>query len=76
VDFIWARGKRAIGIEVKASTQWRREFGGSLKALVDDGILQGAFGVYTGTADLKDGPIRVFPPKKFLRELTAGKVLN
>ena len=28
VDFIWTRAKRAVGIEVKASSVWRRELGG------------------------------------------------
>jgi uncharacterized protein len=28
VDFICAGARRAIGIEVKAAAQWRREFGG------------------------------------------------
>jgi predicted AAA+ superfamily ATPase len=76
VDFVWTRAKRAIGIEVKAATQWRREFGGPLKSLIDDGILQSGFGVYTGTTELKDGPLRVLPLKKFLKELAAGHVLS
>lgn len=75
VDFIWTRGRRAVGIEVKASTQWRREFGGPLKSLIDDGIVQAGFGVYAGPAELKDGPLRVLPLAAFLRNLTAGTVL-
>jgi hypothetical protein len=39
VDFIWTRGKRAVGVEVKASAQWRREFGGPLKSLIDNRIV-------------------------------------
>lgn len=76
VDFIWTRGKRAVGIEVKAAARWRREFGGPLKSLIEDGIVQSGFGVYTGGAALKDGPLRVLPLMTFLRELAAGKILR
>jgi predicted AAA+ superfamily ATPase len=76
VDFIWTRAKRAVGIEVKAATQWRREFGGPLKSLLDDRIVQSGFGVYAGTVELKDGPLRVLPLRKFLTELAAGHVLR
>ena len=76
VDFIWTRGRRAVGIEVKAAVTWRREFGGPLKSLIEAGVVQSGFGVYTGTAELKDGPLRVLPLRKFLRELAAGNVLH
>ena len=76
VDFVWTRASRAVGIEVKASTTWRREFGGPLKALIVDGVVRAGFGVYTGTAELKDGPLRVLPLRMFLRELSSGKVLR
>ena len=59
-----------------AATQWRREFGGPLKSLIEDGIVQFGFGVYTGTVELKDGPLRVLPLGKFLTELAAGNVLS
>lgn len=76
VDFIWTRAKRAVGIEVKAATEWRREFGKPLKSLIDDGVVRSGFGVYTGTAELKDGPVRVLPVMTFLKELAAGHVLR
>lgn len=76
VDFIWTRGQRAVGIEVKASITWRAEFGAALKGLVSDGVVKHAFGVYTGLKELKDGPLRVLPLKKFLKELNAGGVLD
>ena len=34
------------------------------------------FGVYTGGVELKDGPLRVLPVKKFLAELARGNVLQ
>jgi predicted AAA+ superfamily ATPase len=76
VDFIWTRAKNAVGIEVKAATVWRNEFGNALKGLVADGIIKTGFGVYTGAAELKDGPVRVFPLKSFFKELAAGNVLG
>jgi uncharacterized protein len=76
VDFVWTRGKRAIGIEVKAAPTWRKEFGGPLKDLLTAGIVTAGFGIYTGTAELKDGPLRVLPLKSFLKALTNGNVLG
>jgi len=76
VDFIWTRGKRAVGIEVKASARWRAEFASPLKSLMADRVIQLGFGVYTGTSELKDGSVRVLPWKRFLSELSAGNVLG
>jgi hypothetical protein len=42
---------------------------------VTDRIIQKGFGVYTGSAELKDGPLRVLPVKSFLRALAAGDIL-
>lgn len=76
VDFVWTRGKRAVGIEVKASPQWRHDFGAVLKSLVADRVITSSFGVYTGSAELKDGPVRVLPLKTFFVQLTGGNVLR
>jgi predicted AAA+ superfamily ATPase len=76
VDFVWTRAKRAVGIEVKAARQWRGEFGRALKSLIEDRVVQSGFGVYTGTAELKDGPIRVLPVMTFLKQLVTGRVLR
>jgi predicted AAA+ superfamily ATPase len=75
VDFIWTRGTRAIGMEVKASAIWRNEYSASLKSLIGAGALQTGYGVYTGTAELKDGPVRVLPLSRFLGELSSGTML-
>ena len=72
VDFIWTRAKRAVGIEVKASERWRSEFGAPLKGLMDEGIVQTGIGVYTGTVELKDGPMRVLPWRRFFKMLAEG----
>ena len=76
VDFIWTRGPRAVGIEVKAAATWRHEFGGALKGLIADGIVKTGLGIYTGNAELKDGPVRVFPLKSSFQALATGDVLG
>jgi predicted AAA+ superfamily ATPase len=75
VDFIWTRGTRAIGIEVMAAATWRKEHGAALKSLIEAGALQIGYGVYTGTLELKDGPLRVLPLRRFLGELASGALL-
>ena len=75
VDFIWSRGTHAIGMEVKAAAIWRNEYSASLKSLINAGALQAGYGVYTGTIELKDGPVRVLPLSRFLGELSSGTVL-
>jgi predicted AAA+ superfamily ATPase len=75
VDFVWTRGAHAVGVEVKAATTWRTEYGASLKSLLAQGSLQAGFGTYTGAAELKDGPLRILPLKRFLKELASGNVL-
>ena len=76
VDFVWTRGSRAVGVEVKASTTWRREDGAALKKLAEAGVLTAGHGVYTGARELKDGPVRVWPLHRFFAQLTAGHILD
>jgi predicted AAA+ superfamily ATPase len=76
VDFVWSRGRRAVGIEVKASTRWRPEFSRALGELHRLGILSECFGVYLGERPLQDGPVRVLPLHSFARDLAAGRVLR
>jgi uncharacterized protein len=76
VDFIWTRAGRSVGIEVKAASTWRPEYSSALKSLVEQGVLTRAHGVYTGTAERKDGPVRVWPVLSFLRELTRGTIVG
>ena len=76
VDFIWSRGKTSVGIEVKASTVWRTEFGAPLEEMRAEGVVQRAFGVYLGREALKKNGVDVLPLVEFLRRLSAGKVLR
>jgi predicted AAA+ superfamily ATPase len=76
VDFVWLRGRRAIGIEVKASRRWRGEHGDALKELARSGAVGACFAVYLGEHKLKDAEIEVVPLKRFLRLLDAGRVIG
>jgi len=76
VDFIWTRAHRAVGFEVKASERWRPEFGGAIKGLLAEGILQAGFGVYTGATELKDGSLHVLPLKRFFHALARGDLFS
>jgi len=76
VDFVWTRGRSAVGVEVKASERWRPEFGRALADLHRAGVLSACFGVYLGDRALRDGPVRVLPVHEFLRQLAGGRVLR
>jgi predicted AAA+ superfamily ATPase len=76
VDFIWTRGGHAVGIEVKAGSVWRREDSAPLERLVTLGVVKRAHAIYTGAAERKDGPVRIWPILSFLRELTRGGILE
>lgn len=76
VDFVWTRGSRAVGVEVKASKVWKPEYGAALKSLIADRRLTRGHGVYGGTIELKDGPLRVWPIQRFLALLAAGEILG
>jgi len=76
VDFVWMRGKRAVGIEVKATGRWRDEHGRALIDLHRSGVLTACYGVYLGERPLQAGPVRVLPLNDFLSALSAGKVLR
>jgi predicted AAA+ superfamily ATPase len=76
VDFVWTRGRAAVGIEAKSSTRWRSDDGRGLKDLVASGVVQRCFGIYLGDRPVKDGPIDVLPALDFFRVLAAGRVLR
>lgn len=76
VDFVWSRGGRSVGIEVKAAERWRREDGAALRELITAGRLRRAFGVYRGRTELRDGEVSVLPIGRFLERLAAGEVLG
>lgn len=76
VDFVWTRGSRSIGIEVKASAAWRSEFGIALEEMRSERVVQRAFGVYLGREALKRNGVDVLPLVDFLKRLAGGDVLG
>ncbi len=75
VDFIWSRGKQAIGIEVKSSEHYKTDFSKVLKQLIHEKVIQKAWVVYLGEQRLQDGPVSVLPLVDFMKELAEGAIL-
>lgn len=75
VDFIWTRGRSAIGIESKATQRWRSSDARALHELIAAGVIDAGYAVYLGDRELADGPIRVLPASTFLRALGDGEIL-
>lgn len=75
VDFIWSRGRKAVGIEVKAGRSWRPEFGTALRDLATSKTIAKGFGVYLGRDALRDGNIEILPFREFAARLHRGEIL-
>jgi len=76
VDFVWERGKRRIGFEVKVADKWRSEFGATLTGLIAEGALSAGFGVYGGAHRLVVAGLPVLPVREFMRDLAEGRLLT
>jgi predicted AAA+ superfamily ATPase len=76
VDFIWTRGKKAVGIEVKAVPVWKKDYGRALNQLFREKRIEKCFGIYLGNVRLKDGAIEVLPVKEFMKNIALGKILR
>jgi predicted AAA+ superfamily ATPase len=75
VDFIFTRGSRSTGIEVKAASRWRRGDGAALAQLVGQKVVARGYGVHLGRERLRQDGVLVLPLEEFLRGLGAGEVL-
>ena len=77
VDFIWTRGKRAVGVEVKASPTWRHDFGGPLNSAAS-GRSRRAGGLRRlhGDGRIERRSLGRLPLQRFFKELTSGRVLG
>lgn len=76
IDFIWMRGKRTVGLEVKAVSVWKKEYGRVLNQLCQTKQLRQCFGIYLGNARLKDHAVQVLPLKEFMKDMAQGKILR
>ncbi len=66
VDFIISRGRNRIGIEVKSSTQWHKEFNVGLSTLLGAGKIEKAYGIYAGKEILKKDGVFIYPYVDFV----------
>lgn len=76
IDFIWVRGDTAVAIEVKAATVWRREYSSALSRALEEKLVSRAYGVYAGRIPLRQGKLRIYPVREFLKHLWAGDILS
>lgn len=76
VDFIWRRGRRAVGVEVKASNRWRRDDTAVLRQLMDEKVLTAGYLVYGGSDVLRDRGIDVLPFELFAGRAACGDLFR
>ncbi|MFH0986088.1 MAG: AAA family ATPase [Candidatus Omnitrophota bacterium] len=74
IDFIWTRGGKSVGIEVKAVSGWKTEYGSALNQGACEGWLQKCFAVYLGDVRLKDHAVHILPLKEFMKDLAQGAI--
>lgn len=75
VDFIVSRGKVRVGIEVKSSKSWYKDFNKGLQVLINERKIAKAYGVYMGQERLLSGGVLVYPYAEFIKEMHAGRIL-
>jgi len=69
IDFIWSRGDRNIGIEVKSTNTWKSEWSRATNELIEQGSLVSGFGVYQGKNRLRQGNVLILPFSEFVDAL-------
>ncbi|MBN2491085.1 MAG: ATP-binding protein [Planctomycetes bacterium] len=72
IDFIWQKGDRVVGVEVKASRTWRPEYARTLNEFIDAEVIAGGHVVYRGEKPYRSGNVRVWPVREFLAWLYEG----
>ena len=76
VDFIWWYGSHAVGIEVKSSKAFQKDYLKGLKSLEQSLYLHRSFIAYLGSDQLRVGNTQVLPVLDFLRKLHKGEVIG
>ena len=76
IDFIWQRGEKVIGIEIRTSAVWRSDFGRSLRPLLKEGKLSRAIVIYRGKAPAHADGVDGLPLEDFLALLWRGEVIG
>lgn len=72
VDFIFKKGKKVIGFEIKSSKEWKKDFNYGLETLLEEKVIQKAYGVYLGERELKVGNVEV----KSFNNLRLNEILS
>ena len=76
IDFILEIGNKKIGIEVKATSNWKPEFGKHLNKAKEEKSIERSIGVYLGERKLKHKNLEIFPVFEFLKILEKNKLLQ
>ena len=76
IDFILQIQDQKVGIEVKAVSYWKREFGKHLHKAKEEKTVQRTLGVYLGPRPLKQDSIEVYPVFDFLKLLENNQILS
>lgn len=69
VDFVVEFGTVRIGLELKTSKNWKENFNTGLNTLLTEKKVNFVYGVYNGERELMSKEIKIFPVKKFLKQL-------
>jgi predicted AAA+ superfamily ATPase len=75
VDFVFWYGNACVGIEVKSSTTFRREYLKGLQSLSRSMEVKQSYLIYLGEEELKIENVWVLPVLKFLKLLHRGEVM-
>lgn len=59
VDFIFKKGKKIIGFEIKSSKEWKKSYTYGLETLLTEKIIHKAYGIYLGERELLVGNVEV-----------------
>ena len=75
VDFIIEIKRQKIGIEIKSSNLWKKEFGKHIKKAKEEKLIQRGFGVYLGEKNLKTDHFEVYTLQNFLKILEKDSLI-
>lgn len=76
IDFVWWYGNCVVGIEAKASTNFRKDFLKGINSFSEHGKLKSSYIVYNGTKELKAGGTWVMPFRSFAKRLHEGEIFE
>lgn len=66
IDFVWVKGSRRVGVEVKNSRTWRTRYTKTLNEFLGASQLTRGFVVYRGKEHYKSGAVDGLPVEDFL----------